>query len=107
MSDYVVRECREEAAHKPHFWGNADEGELPNRCPGFVHPFFYLDWNRQVRRFHPPGPDQVQAARAMLAALDVWEEMPDTAGTRWALKFLHWLADYRTPGPDEGTPVPA
>jgi hypothetical protein len=27
--------------------------------------------------------------------------MPDTAGSRWALKFLTWLADYETPRSDE------
>jgi len=50
-----------------------------------------------VRRFHPPGPDQIEAARRMLDALDNWAEMPDTAGSRWAVKFLTWLAMYETP----------
>jgi len=59
--------------------------------------FFYLDWEKEVRRFHPPGPDQIQAARRLLKALDTWEEMPDTAGSRWALKFIGWLAAYETP----------
>jgi hypothetical protein len=101
MSEYVVRQCREEAAHKAHYWGDASEQEKPYRCPGDAHPFFYLDWDRQVRRFQPPGPDQVRAARGLLAALGRWEEMPDTAGSRWAMKFVRWLADYGAPGPDD------
>jgi hypothetical protein len=27
--------------------------------------------------------------------------MPDTAGSRWAMKFVRWLADYGAPGPDD------
>ena len=38
-----------------------------------------------------------QAARELLEALARWEEMPDTAGSRWAVKFVSWLASYRTP----------
>jgi len=81
----------------PHYWGQADEEGAPYRCPGARRAFFYLDWERQVRRFHPPGPDQVQAARKLLDALERWEEMPDTAGSRWAMKFIRWLAAYQTP----------
>jgi hypothetical protein len=100
MSDFEVRLCRREELHKPHYWGAADALSLPYRCPGVEHQFFYRDWEREVRRFHPPGPDQVQAARRLLAALDAWEEMPDTAGSRWAIKFLNWLAAYETPSAD-------
>jgi hypothetical protein len=99
MSDFEVRPCRRDALHKPHYWGEADTESRPYRCPGVERQFFYRDWEKEVRRFHPPGPDQIQAARRMLAALDAWEEMPDTAGSRWALKFLTWLAAYETPGP--------
>lgn len=59
--------------------------------------FFYRDWERTVRRFHPPGPDQIQAARKLLVALERWEEMPDTAGSRGVVKFISWLAAYETP----------
>ncbi|HEX6031921.1 MAG TPA: hypothetical protein VFY90_10860 [Tepidiformaceae bacterium] len=97
MTEVEVRACRLEAAHKPHFWGSAEGGEAPYRCLGVAQVFFYRDWERQVRRFHPPGPDQVQAARRLLDALDRWEEMPDTAGSRWAVKFLRWLAEYESP----------
>ncbi len=100
-SDFEVRSCHREMLHKPHYWGEADIGDRPYRCPGVVRQFFYRDWEREVRRFHPPGPDQIQAARRMLTALDAWEEMPDTAGSRWALKFLNWLAAYETPAPDQ------
>ena len=100
MSEFEVRPCRREKAHDPHFWGVADLGARPFRCPGFDHPFFYRDWDREVRRFHPPGPDQIQAARHLLEALEQWEEMPDTAGSRWAVKFLTWLAEYETPSQD-------
>ena len=96
-----LRACRLEAAHKPHFWGSAEGGGTPYHCLGVAQVFFYRDWERQVRRFHPPGPDQVQAARRLLDALDRWEEMPDTAGSRWAVKFLRWLAEYESP-PQEG-----
>jgi hypothetical protein len=101
MSDFEVRPCRRDTLHKPHFWGEADLESLPYRCPGVERQFFYRDWEKEVRRFHPPGADQIQAARRLLAALDAWEEMPDTAGSRWALKFLTWLADYETPRSDE------
>jgi hypothetical protein len=37
------------------------------------------------------------ASQMLLDALDSWEEMPDTAGSRWAVKFLRWLAEYETP----------
>lgn len=50
-----------------------------------------------MRRFHPPGPEQIQAARELLEALDQWEELPDTAGSRWAMKFVSWLGRYTTP----------
>lgn len=100
-SDFEVRSCHREMLHKPHYWGEADIGDRAYRCPGVVRQFFYRDWEREVRRFHPPGPDQIQAARRMLTALDAWEEMPDTAGSRWALKFLNWLAAYETPAPDK------
>jgi hypothetical protein len=43
----------------------------------------------------------VQAARKLLAALDRWEDMPDTAGSRWAMKFVGWLAEYETPPPED------
>lgn len=59
--------------------------------------FFYREGERTVRRFHPPGPDQIQAARKLLEAFERWEEMPDTAGSRWAVKFISWLAEYETP----------
>ena len=97
MTELEVRSCRIETTHQPHFWGSADLGDAPYRCPGVAHAFFYLDWERQVRRFHAPGPDQIQAARGLLEALERWEEMPDTAGSRWAVKFVTWLATYRTP----------
>jgi hypothetical protein len=97
MTEVEVRACRLEEAHKPHFWGSAEGEGSPYRCLGVAQVFFYRDWERQVRRFHPPGPDQVQAARRLLDALDNWEEMPDTAGSRWAVKFLRWLAEYETP----------
>lgn len=96
-AEVEVRACRREAAHKPHFWGSAEGDGTPFRCPGLAQVFFYRDWERQVRRFHPPGPEQVQAARRLLEALECWEEMPDTAGSRWAVKFLRWLADYGAP----------
>jgi hypothetical protein len=102
MTDIEVRACRLEEAHKAHFWGLAEGDEAPYRCLGVQHEFFYRDWERQVRRFHPPGPDQVQAARRLLEALDRWEEMPDTAGSRWAVKFLRWLAEYETPRDGRG-----
>jgi hypothetical protein len=101
MDEIEPRQCREDRAHKAHYWGTATGDSPPHRCPGFAHPFFYLDWEKEVRRFHPPGPDQIQAARDFLAALALWEEMPDTAGSRWAVKFARWLADYRTPGPGD------
>jgi hypothetical protein len=104
MTDFEVRPCRREAAHDPHFWGSADAGAVPFRCLGAPRPFFYLDWEKTVRRFHPPGPDQVQAARRLLEALDRWEEMPDTAGARWAVKFITWLAEYETPSPQDQGP---
>jgi len=97
MSEFESRPCRRDALHKPHFWGEAGTGGTPYRCPGVERKFFYRDWEREVRRFHPPGPDQIQAARRLLVALDAWEEMPDTAGSRWAVKFLTWLATYETP----------
>ena len=99
MTGYEDRPCRREATHDPHFWGPA--GGTPYRCFGAERAFFYRDWEREVRRFHPPGPDQVQAARRFLAALDGWEDMPDTAGSRWAMKFARWLAEYETPAFDE------
>lgn len=89
--------CRTEAAHEPHFWGAARADGQPHRCPGTIRPFFYQDWEKEVRRFHPPGPDQVQAARRLLAALEHWDEIPDTAGSRWAVRFITWLAEYETP----------
>ncbi len=95
-----MRPCRREKAHGPHFWGADDLGGRPLRCPGMERLFFYRDWERTVRRFHPPGPDQIQAARKQLEALEGWEEMPDTAGSRWAVKFISWLAEYETP-PDQ------
>lgn len=101
MSEFELRPCRREVPHDPHFWGSAEPGGRPFRCPGSHPRFFYRDWERQVRRFHPPGPDQVQAARKMLAALELWEEMPDTAGSRWAVKFLSWLAESETPSTDD------
>jgi hypothetical protein len=97
MPEFEVRQCRREAAHDPHFWGAADVDDVPYRCPGAQRHFFYRDWEREVRRFHPPGPDQIQAARRLLAALESWEEMPETAGARWAIKFVTWLAQYETP----------
>jgi hypothetical protein len=97
ISDFESRPCRQDALHKPHFWGEADTGSRPYRCPGVGRQFFYRDWEKEVRRFHPPGPDQIQAARRLLVALDAWEEMPDTAGSRWAIKFVTWLAAYETP----------
>jgi hypothetical protein len=100
VSDYEDRPCRREAAHDPHFWGPAGGDGAPYRCLGAERAFFYRDWEREVRRFHPPGPDQVQAARKLLAALDSWEDMPDTAGSRWAMKFVRWLAEYETPSAD-------
>lgn len=100
MTDVEMRACRLEAAHKPHYWGSAEEGGSPYHCTGVAQAFFYRDWERQVRRFHPPEPDQVQAARRLLEALARWEEMPDTAGSRWAVKFLRWLAEYDSPLPD-------
>lgn len=103
MTDIEVRACRLEVAHKAHFWGSAEGHEAPYRCLGVEHGFFYRDWERQVRRFHPPGPDQIQAARRLLEVLDRWEEMPDTAGSRWAVKFLRWLAEYETPQGDPGS----
>jgi DNA-binding CsgD family transcriptional regulator len=101
VSTYEVRPCRREEEHDPHYWGAADLGAVPLRCPGIERRFFYRDWEREVRRFHPPGPDQVQAARKLLAALEQWEEMPDTAGSRWAIKFITWLAEYATPSDDD------
>jgi hypothetical protein len=101
MTEFEVRPCRQEDVHKSHFWGEADTGSLPYRCPGLERQFFYRDWEKQVRRFHPPGPDQIQAARRLLATLDAWEQMPDTAGSRWAIKFITWLATYETPGGEQ------
>jgi hypothetical protein len=97
MPEYTERHCRRDTAHDPHFWGDADIEKVPCRCPGTGREFFYRDWEKEVRRFHPPGPDQVQTARNLLEALNRWEEMPDTAGSRWALKFITWLANYQTP----------
>jgi hypothetical protein len=104
MAEVDVRACRLEAAHKPHFWGSAEGDGTPYRCMGVAEVFFYRDWERQVRRFHPPGPDQIQAARRLLDALDRWEDMPDTAGSRWAVKFLRWLAEYETPSSQDRDP---
>jgi hypothetical protein len=101
-----VRPCRRETSHAPHFWGAAELEGRPYQCPGRRRRFLYRDWEKEVRRFHPPGPDQVQAARKMLEALGRWEEMPDTAGSRWAVKFVTWLSEYETPSPD-GPPMPA
>lgn len=101
MAEFEVRACRLEEAHEPHSWGHAEGDEAPYRCLGVAQVFFYRDWERQVRRFHPPGRDQVQAARRLLEALGRWEEMPDTAGSRWAMKFLRWLAECECP-PEEG-----
>ena len=101
MPPFEVRSCRRESEHAPHYWGEADVGSTPLRCLGVERRFFYRDWEREVRRFHPPGPDQIQAARELLEALDQWEEMPDTAGSRWAIKFVRWLAQYTTPPPDK------
>jgi hypothetical protein len=100
MTDFEVRACRKEKSHDPHYWGSAVGGSHPYTCPGVEHKFFYRDWEKEVRRFHPPGPDQIQAARKLLEALDDWEEMPDTAGSRWAMKFVSWLAAYETPTPE-------
>jgi hypothetical protein len=61
ISDFESRPCRQDALHKPHFWGEADTGSRPYRCPGVGRQFFYRDWEKEVRRFHPPGPDQIQA----------------------------------------------
>lgn len=94
MTEVEARSCPREAAHKPHFWGSAAGAGTPYQCRGTAQVFFYRDWERQARRFHPPDPEQVQAARRLLEALGRWEEMPDTAGSRWALKFVGWLADY-------------
>lgn len=96
MTDHEIRPCHRETRHDPHFWGAADAGSLPLRCPGTERAFFYRDWKKEVRRFHPPEPDQIQAARRLLRTLDAWEEMPDTAGSRWAIRFLTWLAEYET-----------
>ena len=30
--------------------------------------------------------------------------MPDTAGSRWAVKFITWLAEYETPSLDDREP---
>jgi hypothetical protein len=100
VTDDEDRPCRREAAHDPHFWGRAGGDGAPYRCLGAERTFFYRDWEREVRRCHPPGPDQVQAARKLLAAVDSWEDMPDTAGSRWATKLVRWLAEYETPSPD-------
>jgi hypothetical protein len=96
MTEFEPRPCRREGDHGSHFWGSADVG-VPLRCPGTERSFFYRDWDKEVRRFHPPGQDQIQAARSLLEALDRWEEMPDTAGSRWAVKFVAWLSDYAPP----------
>jgi hypothetical protein len=101
MDDVETRPCRRDGLHKAHFWGEADGVSRPYRCPGIERHFFYRDWEREIRRFHPPGPDQIQAARRLLDALDRWEEMPDTAGSRWAIKFVTWLAHYESPAVDD------
>ena len=104
MAEFEVRSCSKEHVDDPHFWGDAKWGGPPYHCKGAGDPFFYRDWEREVRRSHPPGPDQIQAARRMLDALDNWAEMPDTAGSRWAVKFLTWLAIYETPPPVRAFP---
>jgi hypothetical protein len=100
MAEFEVRSCAKEHQHDPHFWGDASGDGPPYRCKGGGHPFFYRDWEREVRRFHPPGADQIQAARRLLDALGDWAEMPDTAGSRWAVKFVTWLASYESPPSD-------
>lgn len=97
MTEFEVRSCIKQHPHDPHLWGDRSCGGPPYRCDGDGYQLFYRDWERKVRRFYPPGPDQRNAARRMLDALGNWAEISDTAGSRWAVKFRTWLANYETP----------